>query len=152
MGEINHAVLRELDVSEEQVIDFSASVNPLGPSLSVFQVLRNMGKCISEYPDPDSILLCEKLSDYLSISWDQILVTNGSTELIHLLPRLLESRKEALILSPCFSEYERAFQLHQIHVHSQNYDAEENFLMSPEKVVYYLRKYPKIEMVVLGPP
>ncbi len=151
-GGNRHTALRELEVSEEQVIDFSASVNPLGSSASVLQVLRDMGARLAEYPDPDSISLCEKLSDYLNISLDQILVTNGSTELIHLLPRLLESRKEALLLSPCFSEYERAFQLNQIHVHSQNYDAEENFLMSPEKVVSYLSKHPKIEMVVLGHP
>jgi len=151
-GGNRHAALRELDVPEEHIIDFSASVNPLGPSSAVLQVLRNMKARLAEYPDPDSTLLCEKIFEHLNISMSQILVTNGSTELIHLLPRLLAHRKEALILNPCFSEYERVFQLNKIRAHSLNYNAEDNFQIDSGKVVSFLRKYPEITMLVLGHP
>jgi threonine-phosphate decarboxylase len=88
----------------------------------------------------------------LKIPLDQILATNGSTELIHLLPKLLGRHKEALILDPCFSEYERAFRLNQICTHSLNYDVEEMFQMDSGKVISRLRKRPEIEMLVLGHP
>jgi threonine-phosphate decarboxylase len=151
-GGNRQAALKGLDVPDEHVIDFSASVNPLGPSPGVLQVLGSVGPDLAEYPDPDCILLCEKISDYLNISLDQVLVTNGSTELIHLLPRLLGRRKQALILNPCFSEYERVFRLNKIHTHSLDYDAEEKFQMNPERVVSHLRKHPEIDMLVLGHP
>ena len=151
-GGNRHAATRKLNVPEEHVIDFSASVNPLGQSPHANLVLRDMGSYLVEYPDPDAIPFCEKVSEYLNISSDQILATNGSAELIHLLPRLLGRLKEVLILNPCFSEYERAFRLSRVPTHSLNYDAEEMFQMDSEKVLGYLRKRPEIEMLILGHP
>ena len=151
-GGNRHAAVRELSVSDGHVIDFSSSVNPLGPSPDALQVLRNMGSRLAEYPDPDSIPFCEKVSGYLKVPLNQILATNESTELIYLLPRLLGRRKEVLILDPCFSEYERAFRLNQVCTHSLNYDVEEIFQMDSGKVISHLRKHPEIEMLVLGHP
>ena len=151
-GGNRHTVLEELGVLDEHVIDFSVSVNPLGPSPNMRLVLRDMESLLSEYPDPSSMLFCEKVSEYLKISLDQILVTNGSTELIHLLPRALGCNKQALILNPCFSEYERVFRLNQIHTHSLNYDVERMFQIDSEKVISHLRDHPEIEMLVLGNP
>ncbi len=151
-GGNRHAAARELGMPDDHVIDFSASVNPLGPPSSVHSTLRNMGSSLAEYPDPDSTPFCEAVSEYLKVSLDQILVTNGSAELIHLLPRLLERRKEALILNPCFSEYEHVFQLNRVPVHSLNYEMGEMFHMDSKKVVNYLRNHPEIEMLILGHP
>ena len=151
-GGNRHAAMRKLDVPEERVIDFSASVNPLGQSPNVSSVLKNMGSYLAEYPDPDAIPFCEKVSEYLKVSPDQILVTNGSAELIHLLPRLLGRLKEVLILNPCFSEYERAFRLNRVPTHSLSYDVKEMFQMDSEKVLDFLRKHPEIEMLILGHP
>lgn len=151
-GGNRHSAVRELDMPDERVIDFSASVNPLEPSPSVRLVLGSMDSYLAEYPDPETIPLREKVSEYLNVHMDQILVTNGSTELIHLLPRVLGRRKEVLILNPCFSEYEEVFRLNRIHTYSLNYDVEENFQMNPETVVSRLRRQPEIEMLILGHP
>ena len=151
-GGNRHAAARELKVSDEEVIDFSASVNPLKPSPKVRSVLEGFDSQLAEYPDLETIPFREKVSGYLNVHMGQVLVTNGSTELIHLLPRVLERRKEVLILNPCFSEYEQVFQLNRVHTYSLNYDAEKKFQMNAETVVAHLRKHPEIEMLILGHP
>jgi len=59
------------------------------------------------YPDPDCWQLRQELTQQIGVDPDMILVGNGSTELIHLLPRAL-TIKAALIIGPTFEEYARA--------------------------------------------
>jgi threonine-phosphate decarboxylase len=59
------------------------------------------------YPDPDCVALRETLARRWRLTPDRILIGNGSSELIHLLPRALGIR-HALLVGPTFSEYERA--------------------------------------------
>jgi threonine-phosphate decarboxylase len=151
-GGSRHVYMDGLGVPEDHIIDFSASVIPLGSNPELFSALDDLGRLVCEYPETNSFLFGEKVSTYLKVPSEWILVTNGSTELIHLLPRLLESNKEALILNPCFSEYERALELSGIHVHSLTYDAESLFQMDSERVTQYLHQHPSVKMLVLGHP
>lgn len=88
-------------------IDFSASINPLGPSSAALRTLRRSWPGLVHYPDPDCLALRQALAKRWRLSCGQILVGNGSTELIHLLPRALAIR-HALLIGPTFSEYARA--------------------------------------------
>jgi len=151
-GGNGHTLVEGFGVPGDPVIDFSASVNSLGPSPNMRRALSGMEGLLAEYPDSDSRLFSKKVSEYLNISPEWILVTNGSTELIHLLPQLLECGKEALILNPCFSEYERAFRLNKTHVHSLEFDAESQFLMSSDDVVGCIQNQKEIGLLVLGHP
>ncbi len=143
---------RELNIPAHEILDFSASVNPLGPSSKISDALKEMDSLLAEYPDPGSLPFREKLSELLCIPPEWILVTNGSTELIHLLPRLVSPDKESLILTPCFSEYDRAFRLNGIQVRSLGYDPGNRFRLKPEEVVGYLQRHPCVELLVLGHP
>ncbi len=98
---------QEQRVSVERIIDFSASINPLGPPAAVFRTIRSSVKHIVHYPDPDCRKLRLALAEQCGMDPDMILVGNGSTELIHLLPRTL-GIKSALIIGPTFQEYARA--------------------------------------------
>lgn len=98
---------QEQRVPVEQIIDFSASINPLGPPAALFRAIRSAVKQIVHYPDPDCRQLRQELAQRCGIAPDMILVGNGSTELIHLLPRALRI-KSALIVGPTFEEYARA--------------------------------------------
>ncbi len=101
-----HALARRLNISPEQVLDFSASINPLGPPMEVLESLRaRLGFLLRHYPEPEAHAFRAALAARLGLSPDQIIIGNGSNELIHLLPRLFDSGR-ALILSPAFSEYE----------------------------------------------
>ena len=89
------------------LIDFSASINPLGPSPAALRAVRAAGSTIIHYPDPDCVELRKRLARRHSLHPEEFLVGNGSTELIHLLPRVLRIRR-AVIVGPAFSEYAKA--------------------------------------------
>ena len=102
-----YKVAREQRVSVGRIMDFSASINPLGPPAVGLRAIRSALKQIVHYPDPDCWKLRQELAQQCGVGPDMILVGNGSTELIHLLPRAL-AIKAALIIGPTFGEYAHA--------------------------------------------
>ena len=102
-----YKVARERRIPAEQIVDFSASINPLGFPATGLRAIRSALKQIVHYPDPDCWQLREVLAQQCRVDPDMILVGNGSTELIHLLPRAL-AIKSALIIGPTFEEYAHA--------------------------------------------
>ena len=102
-----YQVAREQGISIERIVDFSASINPLGPPATMLRAIRSALKQVVHYPDPDCWKLRRALAQHCCVDPDMILVGNGSTELIHLLPRVL-AIESALIIGPTFEEYARA--------------------------------------------
>ncbi len=100
------AVARQLGVRPEEILDFSASINPLGISPAVrAAVLEGLEHAV-HYPDSEASELRHALARHHSLAPEHFCVGNGSTELIYLLPRLFAgSRKRALLIVPTFSEY-----------------------------------------------
>ncbi len=98
---------RKYCLREEEILDFSSNINPLGISNKVFRALKDNLKDVVKYPDSDSAKLREAIGKYHSINPENIIVGNGATELIHYIPRMLISKK-VLIPVPTFSEYEAA--------------------------------------------
>lgn len=91
----------------DDVIDFSASINPLGiPEIAIREIKDNI-KYLCNYPDTDSRNFTQTVARHFGIDPDCILCGNGSTELIYLTVRTLKP-KRVLIPTPTFSEYERA--------------------------------------------
>jgi threonine-phosphate decarboxylase len=101
---------KKYGIPPEKIIDFSASVNPLGPSKKCLRAMNRAFPELSRYPDPDSLELTAKVAAVHGLKDGQVLIGNGSTEFIYLLPRALGVKK-ALVLSPSFSDYERASEL-----------------------------------------
>ncbi len=93
-------------IKKEDIISFSANVNPLGisPRLSS-ELSQNLG-CITSYPDREYKSLRAAMASYVGTDVENIMVGNGSTELISL---FIQTRhpKKAMILGPTYSEYER---------------------------------------------
>ncbi|RJQ51059.1 MAG: threonine-phosphate decarboxylase [Nitrospiraceae bacterium] len=134
-----YRVAEDLGVPEEKLIDFSASINPLGISGKVKDVIiKNLDGLIN-YPDPDVKILRENLSEYHGIDPETILCANGSTELIYLIPRALKPKK-VLIPAPTFSEYERACKLSsELSVMSYELKKENNFEINPDEFISAMR-------------
>ena len=97
----------ETGMPESKIIDFSASINPLGVPKSVVSAIVKSSRYLFNYPDPDATELRQYLSKHYHINIDSVLCGNGSTELIYLVARALKPGK-VLIPQPAFSEYERA--------------------------------------------
>ena len=124
-----------LNLPESKVIDFSASINPLGIPKKVNSNLKKWLLSSCNYPDPDATELREKISEYHNISPGNILCGNGSTELIYLIPRALKPKK-VLITAPAFSEYERACRMsYELRVMSYELKKKNNFGINHDEFI-----------------
>lgn len=97
-------------IRKEEITSFSANVNPLGLSDRLRNTLAAHLDVITAYPDREYTVLRNTIADYCGTSSGQIIVGNGSTELISLFIQT-EKPKKALILGPTYSEYEREISL-----------------------------------------
>jgi histidinol-phosphate aminotransferase len=119
-GGIRPAQLRRLGLDPSDVLDFSASVSPLGPPQGLWDALQKVD--LTAYPDPECLELKEALARSHDIEADHILVGNGSTELIHLLARAYlgqssdGSSHSVLLLTPTYGEYAGACSLERAEV------------------------------------
>lgn len=106
-GGANTAELSSLGIRPADVLDFSASVNPLGASPAATAAMLSVD--LAAYPDPDCIDLRDALAVRHGVSPQNILVGNGSTELIHLTAQAwLAAGDTAIIFTPTFGEYAAA--------------------------------------------
>lgn len=111
-------VQNKYGLSKSAVLDFSANINPFGPPQSVKEIIKKSIDALPNYPDSGCLELRQAIAAYRpspprrvgQIGPDNILVGNGSTELIHLVARTL-TPKQALIPIPTFAEYEDAVRL-----------------------------------------
>ncbi len=64
------------------ILDFSASISPLGPPKSALDAIQAHLSCLTAYPDPDYGELRAALGEALNVDPDWILPGNGSAELL----------------------------------------------------------------------
>jgi len=100
-GSITPAELERLGLRPEDVIDFSHSINPYGPSPAVQQALARVP--LDRYPDSEALALRRALAAHLHRPFDQIIAGNGSAELLWLTAlAFLEAGDRALVIGPTF--------------------------------------------------
>ncbi|MCK4837452.1 MAG: cobyric acid synthase, partial [Desulfobulbaceae bacterium] len=90
--------------------DFSANINPLGPPEYLRRLISRSISEVSHYPDPHCRELTACLATLLGVDRAQVIVGNGSTEIIYGLPRALAC-KRVVIPTPAYLDYERAARL-----------------------------------------
>jgi len=118
----------------EEILDYSANISPLGTPESVKKAIRASLDKLVHYPDPDSIELRQELALYLDIAMENIIVGNGSVELIYLLAKMIRPQK-ALLLHPTFSEYEFAVTSEGGEIKLLELKAENGFKINKEEVI-----------------
>ncbi|WP_279223147.1 threonine-phosphate decarboxylase CobD [Megamonas hypermegale] len=99
------SVIRENNLNE--IMDFSANINPYGLSNNIKNAILADLDNIIHYPQPNAEDLRKKIGETYNIAGDKIIVGNGAVEIIYTLCHILKP-KNVLIVSPGFSEYERA--------------------------------------------
>jgi threonine-phosphate decarboxylase len=102
-----YAAARELGRGVPHLLDFSASINPLGPSPAALRAIDDAAPLLQHYPDPACWGVRQALANHWQRPAEEFLVGNGSIELIHLLPDALPIR-HLLVVGPTFSEYATA--------------------------------------------
>lgn len=106
-GGLDLSELRRLGLNSGDVLDFSANLNPYGPSPEVYPALAAVP--IEPYPDRECSELRYALAGWLGIVPERVLPGNGCSELIGLTAlAFVHPGDRVLVLGPTFGEYARA--------------------------------------------
>ncbi|MBQ7522190.1 MAG: aminotransferase class I/II-fold pyridoxal phosphate-dependent enzyme [Clostridia bacterium] len=112
--------------------DFSANVNPLGVPENVKETILHNLSVIEKYPDVRCTALKQAISQFENILLQYIVCGNGATDLIFRIVQTLRPKK-ALLLSPTFSEYEKALHTFGCQIRYFDLDSQNNFI--PDKTL-----------------
>ena len=102
-GNIYELALR-LGCAPSEIVDMSANVNPLGPMPELMDHLKANLSVIAALPEVDAGGIVSAFARVHDIAPETVMAGNGTTELIHLIPRAIGKRK-ALVVGPTYSDY-----------------------------------------------
>ena len=105
----------EQRIEPYEVVDFSANINPLGPSQRGLDALNAQLRYISHYPDATNDDVLNAIADTYEMDKHQIIVGNGAAELLYAICRL-PGYTGAFVPAPGFSEYKEALEASKIPV------------------------------------
>ena len=106
-GNLNWAA-QLVGCSPGEILDFSASINPLGPPSSAIAAIHESLNYLSNYPDPNYSQLRSSLSRFHQLSPEWILPGNGSAELLTWACWDLSQQAVTHLITPAFHDYRRA--------------------------------------------
>jgi histidinol-phosphate aminotransferase len=99
-------VARELGLPADSIIKLASNENSLGPSRLALAAMRKALSQLHLYPDGNAFYLKQKLAQKLELSPANLVLGNGSNELIELLGHLLLGAEAEVIVSQyCFAVY-----------------------------------------------
>ena len=142
------ALARRAGLRVEEVLDFSASINPLGPPSWLARVIQEHLVEVRHYPEPYAESLVKALAHHHGREANEVVVGNGSTELLFILPGVLPFRR-TLIPVPAYVDYARAAEWAGIEVEVLPLREEMGFALGLENLEKRLRSG---DLVFLGQP
>ncbi|MHC5538698.1 pyridoxal phosphate-dependent aminotransferase [Singulisphaera rosea] len=95
LGESPASVRRRYGLGDLRLIDFSTTLNPIGPPESALAAARSALDEVSESPEAGCPRLVERLAELHSVPVDRVIVGGGTSELIGLIG---QSLREVLAL------------------------------------------------------
>jgi threonine-phosphate decarboxylase len=95
-------------LNPDEIIDFSASINPLGYPAIVRKTVTEQFNDVQHYPDSHSSDLRKTIAEKIPCNESNVIIGNGSNELFYLIPRALKPLK-GVLLQPTFAEFNDAF-------------------------------------------
>ena len=142
-------IAEKYGLNKNKITSFSANVNPLGISPVLREKLRENVDCIERYPDREYRTLKTAIADYLNCHTNNIMVGNGTTELISLFIGIASPRR-AIIVGPTYSEYEREVALGGGTSLYFPLKEEDNFVLDPESLSSQLNE--SIDLLIMCNP
>jgi histidinol-phosphate aminotransferase len=99
-------VARELGLDPDGIIKLASNENPLGPSRLGLAAMRQVLKQVNLYPDGNAFYLKQKLAAKLGVTPANLILGNGSNEVIELVGHaLLAPGAEVVVSQYCFAVY-----------------------------------------------
>ena len=125
---------------EKLRLDFNE--NTLGCSPKVREAIRNLtSAAVSMYPEQESVR--RELARFFQVHLDELLLTNGTDEALHLIADVfIEPDNAVLLVEPTFAMYRFYSELAGARIEALRYDAAMQFPMSA--LLAALRKSPRV--------
>lgn len=95
------------NLEPEEILDFSANINFLGPPPILISAIRENAGKIANYPEINSSSLKKLIAERHGLQAEMVTVANGAAEMIYQLTKVLKPEK-VMVIDPTFSEYELA--------------------------------------------
>ncbi len=99
-------VARELGLPAAEIIKLASNENPLGPSRLALAAMRKALSHANLYPDGNAFYLKQKLAGKLGVTPANLILGNGSNEIIEFVGHaLMSSDAEVVVSQYCFAVY-----------------------------------------------
>src|SRR5580700_4912026 len=99
-------VARELGLPAEDIIKLASNENPLGPSRLALAAMRKALTKSNLYPDGNGFYLKQKLAAKLGLTPANLILGNGSNDIIEFIGHALLTRDAEVVVSQyCFAIY-----------------------------------------------
>jgi histidinol-phosphate aminotransferase len=130
----------KLEAPLDSICKLDANESPYGPPPNAIKALHALAQSrpnlsgVGRYPDAAALTLRQALAGYTGVAVENIVVGNGSDELIHLLVHLLLTANDQVVVAePTFALYGLAARRIGAEVVDAGYDGD--FQVTPERIV-----------------
>lgn len=144
-----HQAAAELQRPVAELLDFSASINPLGMPAAVRAAAAAALDDAVHYPEIHAESLVAALAAHHHLDPRHFLPGNGSTPLFALFARTFRPRR-ALVVRPAFSEYQRALVIAGSEIDLFDLAPEENFSLDVAQLLQQIT--PATDLLLLANP
>ncbi|MGC8976105.1 MAG: pyridoxal phosphate-dependent aminotransferase [Candidatus Ratteibacteria bacterium] len=131
-----YELIEKYGFEKEKIIDFSSNVNVFFDFEKIKNMIISSIENIFFYPDSQYKKTREKIAEKFSVSYKNVILGNGSIELIYLIPKALKLKK-SIIFIPTFSEYERSIKLNGGKILFLKTKEEDNFEIRIDEILKY---------------
>jgi threonine-phosphate decarboxylase len=144
-----HQAAAELQRPVTEILDFSASINPLGMPPAVRAAAAAALDAAIHYPEIYAESLVTALAAYHHLDPRHFLPGNGSTPLFTLFARTLRPRR-ALVVRPAFSEYQRALEIAGAEIDVFDLDPKKDFTLDACQLLHQIT--PATDLLLIANP
>ncbi|MBE0504551.1 MAG: threonine-phosphate decarboxylase [Desulfuromonadales bacterium] len=144
-----HQAAAELQRPVAELLDFSASINPLGMPETVRAAAAAALDEAIHYPEIHAESLLSALAAHHHLDPCHFLAGNGSTPLFTLFARTLRPRR-ALVVRPAFSEYQRALEIAGTEIEVFDLDPDKDFNLDPCQLLHQVT--PATDLLLIANP
>lgn len=120
-GGNQYAIRKRLRLGDRRLLDFSVSLNPLGPPRPAVAAARRAMRRAGQYPEPGNPRLVDALAQRHGVPSECVITGAGTTEIINLVAQAFREQFHrraielgdpdmplAHLLEPCYGEYRRS--------------------------------------------
>jgi threonine-phosphate decarboxylase len=140
-------------IPAEQLLDFSANINPAGPPSSVLTAIRaavERASTLATYPDLELVELKLAIAKYAGVQPENVAVANGFVPLLESALRSLKIQR-CLLLVPSFGGYRSALENVGVPVTPYRLSSEEQFRYEPDAILDSVLAH-SCDAILLGNP